>query len=449
LGVLQLTNDSTPTTPIGSIFLSITSLGLIIIGATGIFDLNLANVGRLLVFGFGVFLLSLSIELRHKISELLDSNLSDRPGMETRYRENRMIISIIMWLIICLSFMLSLLALSSRKFEQFTLMLTCFTVLLGVVLARHFGGAKFTDGFSQAVNQEHKNREYQQLKYWLDGDSSTVISAVQLDHIQRQRDLFEQETERVIDDPHVFKATLTTLEEFLEDTVDEPDDFIELLWNKEFKSVHTDWLTGAVEYVKQGRIRQMRELLGRLLTLPVLIKLLQAISSPQTVELDWELGRKSNLFRNLLKQCERSVKLLQGYGFTSYSPDERVGMLFSNNPQYDEFVLFLAYNSSRWDQYEFSPWWLLRSRLLIDLAAPLEKKSDSAYLNSPLKRHIPSAAEDFEEWCFCVSEYLSDKTSINYDSAIVDTTQQILQLRTMTFDQDLILVSWWAYQRLS
>ena len=447
--MLQLTRDPAQTTPIGSTFLSIASLVLIIIGATGIFDLNLANVGRMLVFGFGVFLLSLSIELRHKISELLDSNLSDRPGMETRYRENRMIISIIMWLIICLSFMLSLLALSSRKFEQFTLMLTCFTVLLGVVLARHFGGAKFPNGSSQAINLEHKAREYQQLKYWLDGDSSTVLSAVQLDLIQRQRDLFELETERITQDPLVFKATLATLEEFLEATVDEPDDFIELLWNKEFKSVHTDWLTGAVEYVKKGRIRQMRELLGRMLTLPALIKLLQAISSPQTVELDWELPRKANLFRNLLKQCERSVKLLQGYGFTSYSPDERVGMLFSNNPQYDEFVLFLAYNSSRWDQYEFSPWWLLRSRLLIDLAAPLEKQSDSTYQNSPLIRHISSAVEDFEEWCFCVSEHLSDKTSINYDSAIFDTTQQILQLRTMTFDQDLILISWWAYQRLS
>lgn len=444
-----MTNDPTPTTPIGSIFLSIASLGLILIGATGIFDLNLANVGRLMVFGFGVFILSLSIELRHKISELLDSNLSDRPGMETRYRENRTIISIIMWLTICLSFMLSLLALSSRKFEQFTLMLTCFTVLLGVILARHFGGAKFTNGSSQAINLEHKNREYQQLKYWLDGDSSTVISAVQLDRIQRQRDLFELETERIIDDPLVFNATLTTLEEFLEDTVDEPDDFIEKLWNKEFKSVHTDWLTGAVEYVKQGRIRQMRELLGRLLTLPALIKLLQAISSPQTVDLDWEWQRKANIFRNLLKQCERSVKLLQGYGFSSYSPDERVGILFSNNPQYDEFVLFLAHNSSRWDQYEFSPWWLLKARLLIDYAAPLEKESDSRHRNSPLQRHISSVTEDFEEWCFCVSEYLSDKTALNYDSAIVDTTKQILQLRTMTFDQDLILVSWWAYQRLS
>lgn len=444
-----MTNDPARTTPIGSAILSIASLGLIIIGATGIFDLNLANVGRLMVFGFGVFLLSLSIELRHKISELLDSNLSDRPGMETRYIKNRMIINIMMWLTIFLSFMLSLLALSSRKFEQFTLMLACFTVLLGVVLARHFSGTKIIDGTSQVISLEHKNREYQQLKYWLDGESSTVISAVQLDRIQRQRDLFELETQRIIGDPLIFNATLSTLEEFLEDTVDEPDDFIELLWNKEFKSVHTVWLTGAVEYVKQGRVRQMRELLGRLLTLPALIKLLQAISSPQTFDLDWEWQRKANIFRNLLKQCERSVKLLQGYGFSSYSPDERVGILFSNNPQYDEFVLFLAHNSSRWDQYEFSPWWLLKARLLIDLAAPNENKSESGHLNSPLHRHISSVTENFEEWCFCVSEYLSDKTAINHDSAIVDITKQILRLRTMNFDQDLILVSWWAYRNLS
>ena len=446
-----MTNEASESqTVIGSLLLSGTALLVLLMGATGNFDLDLANIGRLIVYSFGVLLLSYSIEAKHKITESIDSSLSNLAGMETNYKQNRQMITAILLILILLTGMAGLHFLSQRSFTLFTLFISLCATIVGITTARFFSGSNVNiASLSPTGNSEQKIREYMHLKSWLDGDASTVISSVQMDHIQRQRELFEDEIETIIGDSIVYPVTMTSLEEFLEDTVDEPDDFIEMLWNKELKPAHTDWLDGVVNYIKEGQIRQMRDLLGRLLTLPVLIRLLKSLSTPQEINLDWKLPRIANLFRRLLKQSERSVKLLQGYGFSSTSLDHRLGTEFTYVPEYDQFVLFLAYSSSRWDGYDFSPWWLLSARVLIARIDPLNEASGKLHDESNWSKQTSTALEGFEEWCFCVSEYLSEKSVINHTSPITKVTEEIRELKTTTFDRDLIQISWYAYQRLS
>ena len=419
-------------------------------GASGVFEASLANIGRLIVFTVGVMILAVIVEANHRLSELVDSKISDLPGMEIRYKENRQLINIILGFVILIFLLLSVRYLGMRNYLLFTLAMTCFAAITGTTLARQLGISKIGQSGSNApFKPEQKAREYKQLKFWLDGDTSTVISSFQTDKIQRQRDLFVEEIEKHISDPNVFVATISSLEEFLDNSKDEPDDFIERLFTQELKGAHSEWLSGALEYIQAGRIQNMRDLLGRLLTLPVLIKLLEVLSTNKSTYLKWESTRIANFFVKLLRQSERSLKLLQGYGFSGGASDERIGLELSYTPEYDEFILFLSKSSFAHEQYDFSPWWLLKARLLIDISSPLSLGRDSNTHDSPLKAYKNVAAENFEEWCSCLSKCFSDQIEHESNSAVSDTLIEIKNLQTTTYDQDLILISWWAYQRLS
>ena len=427
-----------------SLFGGLFSILLVLTGMLGKVELKYANIDRLLVFGTGVMFVGYMIERKHNITELIDSQIGDMPGMETEYHAVSRKISLSIILIVLILMLTSIWAIGGPNYRTFTLALATGGFGLGILGGRLLNGApkERKDSWS-SYDKDQKITEYMQLKSWLEGNSSSSLSFMQMEKINQQRSLFIEEIQMVIQSNRITEQDLEDIynAEFMNE---------QLLRGLLIKA-HNEWLVDALDYINNAKISQFRQLLGSLLMLPVKIELLDALCTPGKINYDSK--KLAELFTRLLRDCEDDTIRLQGAGFISHQVDERLQVqtrLFDEDANH--FVLFIALKSRLFAGYDFSYPWLHQLRVLVEVY--IDSASESANLQPvEFPRWLEHLTHDeFPSWCYCLSELLQDRhigMSDDVPSHVLDIIDGIQKLKTGRMSRDLIQLTWLAYKQLS
>ena len=409
-------------------------------GLSGFIDLNIATNGVYFVSSLGILLMVYRIELQHSLSELIDSKFGSLPGMESEYNSTRSMINTSLVLSFLLFFLTSVYALG----RQFTLLYAiCLAVsagLFGLFLGRTFNGIS-SQGSGSSQSSDQKYAEFNEMRLWLEGGQSSTLSVKVMSKIEKQRTAFVQEIESFISN----KSSLTPLLINLS----ESEDMHEALLRGPLKRVQAKWLVDSLEYIKKERITQFRQLLGSLLTLPVKIKLIEALSTPGIGHLPHE--EKARLFGRLLRDAEEDAVRLQGFGFSHANIDERDQVSFNIQDDASQFVLFVSRKANTTPLYDFSPGWLYRLMCLFQFQTDQRERSIDARPDQ-YDFEIRSAVEDFGSWCLCISELLQGRELVDHQGIPEDFSEMFDNIReknTGQFEKDIVLITWFAYAKLA
>ena len=203
-----------------------------------------------------------------------------------------------------------------------------------------------------------------------------------------------------------------------------------------------------LEHIKTDKITQYRQLIGSLLTLPVKLTLLEALSTPGVGQLPNE--EKARLFSKLLQECEEDAVRLQGFGFSNVSTDERHQIKLNITDESAQFVLFVSRKAGTTELYDFSSGWLHRLLYIFDIQ--LEKEEDRQTYPEHFRSAINTAIDDFGLWCLCISELLQGRdssTHLGVPQHLHQLFEEIRNKKTGHFEKDIVLMTWWAYAQLA
>ena len=425
-----------------SFLLMLVALLAITAGLNGSVDFNIATNGVYFASSLGILLMVYRIELQHSLSELIDSKFGSLPGMESEYKSTRSIINISLILSFVLLFLTSIYALSRQFTLLYAICLTASAGVFGLLLGRTYNGIS-TGGLESWSSQssDQKYAEFSELRQWLEGGQSSTLSVHVMSKIEKQRSVFVLEIESAISNKSIFTPLLTNLSE--------SEIMHEALLRGPLKTAQAKWLVDALEYIKKERITQFRQLLGSLLTLPVKVKLLEALSTPGVGHLPHE--EKARLFGRLLRDAEEDAVRLQGFGFSHTNTDERNQVSFNIQDDASQFVLFVSKKANTTPLYDFSTGWLHRLMCVFQLQTEKSERSIDA---RPLQYdfEIRSAVEDFGSWCLCISELLQGRELFDHQGIPGHFTQLFDNLReknTGQFEKDIVLMTWFAYANLA
>ncbi|MDA7463921.1 hypothetical protein N9M68_06645 [Candidatus Poseidonia alphae] len=411
-------------------------------GLSGFLDFNIATYGVYFVSSLGILLMVYRIELQHSLSELIDSKFGSVPGMESEYNSTRSIINTTLVLSFAILLLTSFYALSRQFTLLFAVCLAASAGLFGLFLGRTYNG--ISSGGSDSWSSQHSDQKYaefNELRQWLEGGQSSTLSVHVMSKIEKQRSVFVREIESVISD----KSSLTSLLINLS----ESEIMHEALLRGPLRRVQAKWLVDALEYIKKEQITQFRQLLGSLLSLPVKMKLLEALSTPGVGHLPHE--EKARLFGRLLQGAEEDAVRLQGFGFSHTNADERNQVSFNIQDDTSQFVLFVSKKANTTPLYDFSPGWLHRLMCVFQLQTDqLERSIDARPQHYDFE--IRSAVEDFGSWCLCISELLQGRELVDHQGIpedFSDLFDKIREKNTGQFERDIVLMTWFAYVKLA
>ena len=289
------------------------------------------------------------------------------------------------------------------------------------------------------MTEDEKLTDYRELRNWLSGGHSATLATQQMNRIESQRSIFVHEMKVIISD----KTQLTPLLNVLI----ESDFMHEALLRGSLKKVQSQWLSELLEYIKTDKITQYRQLIGSLLTLPVKLTLLEALSTPGVGQLPNE--KKARLFSRLLEECEEDAVRLQGFGFSNVSTDERHQIKLNISDESAQFILFVSRKAGTTELYDFSSGWLHRLLYVFDLHIAKEERNT---FPEHFRSAIGTAIDDFGLWCLCISELLQGRDSSNHLGVPQHLNQlfdDIRNKKTGHFEKDLVLMTWWAYAQLA
>jgi len=411
-------------------------------GLSGFLDFNIATYGVYFVSSLGILLMVYRIELQHSLSELIDSKFGSVPGMESEYNSTRSIINTTLVLSLAILLLTSFYALSRQFTLLFAVCLAASAGLFGLFLGRTYNGISSggSDSWS-SQSSDQKYAEFNELRQWLEGGQSSTLSVHVMSKIEKQRSVFVREIESVISD----KSSLTSLLINLS----ESEIMHEALLRGPLRRVQAKWLVDALEYIKKEQITQFRQLLGSLLSLPVKMKLLEALSTPGVGHLPHE--EKARLFGRLLQGAEEDAVRLQGFGFSHTNADERNQVSFNIQDDTSQFVLFVSKKANTTPLYDFSPGWLHRLMCVFQLQTDqLERSIDARPQHYDFE--IRSAVEDFGSWCLCISELLQGRELVDHQGIpedFSDLFDKIREKNTGQFERDIVLMTWFAYVKLA
>ena len=379
----------------------------IIVGISGHQDFNIATIGAFFLTAIGVFILFFQIEIQHSLSELLDSYIGNYPGMETEYQQTRRFLDVSILLTSLVFFSIATWSLGDRFDTLFSLCIVSASGLLGLFFGRLKNGIH--SGKSKTwtlMTEDEKLADYRELRNWLSGGHSTTLSAQQMNRIESQRSMFVHEIKGIISD----KARFTPLLNELNESQEKQGLMHEALMRGPLKRVQSQWVSELLEHIKTDKITQYRQLIGSLLTLPVKLTLLEALSTPGVGQLPNE--EKARLFSKLLQECEEDAVRLQGFGFSNVSTDERHQIKLNITDESAQFVLFVSRKAGTTELYDFSSGWLHRLLYIFDIH--LEKEEDRQTYPEHFRSAINTAVDDFGLWCLCISELLQGRDSSNH-----------------------------------
>ncbi len=417
----------------------------IIVGISGHQDFNIATVGAFFLTAIGVFILFFQIEIQHSLSELLDSYIGNYPGMETEYQQTRRFLDVSISLTSLVFFSIAIWSLGERFDTLFSLSTVSASGLLGLFFGRLKNGIH--SGKSKTwtlMTEDEKLADYRELRNWLSGGHSTTLSAQQMNRIESQRAIFVHEIKGIISD----KARFTPLLNDLNESREKQGLMHETLMRGPLKRVQSQWVSELLEHIKTDKISQYRQLIGSLLTLPVKLTLLEALSTPGVGQLPNE--EKARLFSKLLQECEEDAVRLQGFGFSNVSTDERHQIKLNITDESAQFVLFVSRKAGTTELYDFSSGWLHRLLYIFDIH--LEKEEDRQTYPEHFRSAINTAVDDFGLWCLCISELLQGRdssTHLGVPQHLNQLFEEILDKKTGHFEKDLVLMTWWAYAQLA
>ncbi|MDA8550844.1 hypothetical protein N9K65_02450 [Candidatus Poseidoniales archaeon] len=430
-------------------FVSLITMGFatcaIIVGISGHQDFNIATIGAFFLTAIGVFILFFQTEIQHSFSELLDSYIGNYPGMETEYQQTRRFLDVSILLTILVFFSIATWSLGERFDTLFSLSIVSGSGLLGIFFGRLKNGIH--SGKSKTwtlMTEDEKLADYRELRNWLSGGHSTTLSAQQMNRIESQRSIFVHEIKGIISD----KARLTPLLNELNEPQEKQGLMHEPLIRGPLKKVQSQWVSELLEHIKADKITQYRQLIGSLLTLPVKLTLLEALSTPGVGQLPNE--EKARLFSRLLQECEEDAVRLQGFGFSNVSTDERHQIKLNITDESAQFVLFVSKKAGTTELYDFSSGWLHRLLYIFDIH--LKKEEERHTYPEHLRSAIHTAVDDFNLWCLCISELLQGRDSSNHlgvPQHLNQLFEEIRDKKTGHFEKDLVLMTWWAYAQLA
>lgn len=429
-----MTEEQTRFSPL-SFSLMLVAVFAITAGLSGFLDFNIATSGVYFVSSLGILLMVYRIELQHSLSELIDSKFGSLPGMESEYNSTRSIINTTLVLSFLLFFFTSIYALSRQFTLLFAICLAASTGLFGLFLGRTYNGT--SPAISSSISSDQKYAEFNELLRWLEGGQSIRISVHMMSKIEKQRSVFVREIESVISNKSILTPLLMNLSE--------SEDMHEALLRGPLQRVQAKWLIDALEYIKKERITQFRQLLGSLLTLPVKMKLLEALSTPGVGQLSHE--EKARLFGTLLRTAEEDAVQLQGFGFSHTNTDERNQVSFNIQDDTSQFVLFVSKKAITTPLYDFSSGWLYRLMCVFQLQIDQRERSVDAPPHQ-YESEIKSAVDDFGSWCLCISELLQGRELIDHQGVPEEFAHLFDNIRnknTGQFEKDIVLITWFAY----
>ena len=417
----------------------------IIVGISGHQDFNIATIGAFFLTAIGVFILFFQIEIQHSLSELLDSYIGNYPGMETEYQQTRRFLDVSILLTSFVLMSIAIWSLGERFDTLFSLSIVSGSGLLGIFIGRlkngiHSGKSKTWTLMTEA----EKLADYRDLRNWLSGGHSTTLSAQQMNRIESQRSIFVHEIKGIISDRARFTPLLTELNESQE----KQGLMHETLMRGPLKRVQSQWVSELLEHIKTDKITQYRQLIGSLLTLPVKLTLLEALSTPGVGQLPNE--EKARLFSKLLQECEEDAVRLQGFGFSNVSTDERHQIELNITDESAQFVLFVSRKAGTTELYDFSSGWLHRLLYIFDIH--LKKEESRHTYPEHFRSAINTAVDDFGLWCLCISELLQGRDSSNHlgvPQHLNQLFEEIRNKKTGHFEKDIVLMTWWAYAQLA
>ena len=424
---------------------AIICITVILIGISGKINLGFANIGRLILFLIGILLVATFIEMNHNLTLIIDSKILSEPGMITKQTENFRQISLIMLGFGVVMFLMAFYFIGQRKYAFFTSFASISLWTFGTLIGRTINGVSINTKGSMEwkfMKDEEKISYYSQLKAWLDGSSNNTISSIQQDKIINQRVIFDDIIRKQTKLPKRFKDTINSL--------DESEDMLEYLYSIELKSGYTDWLDGAERYIEDGNIRNtnMRELIKRMLTINVLDILLQELSMP-----DW---RNTRLFLQILEEKIKSERYLSGHSLVNDTLDNRISLQskFSSENKLSKlhedmgnFVRFVSWQALQWEEYRFSSGWLNFLKTQHQIISNSSTYND-VNIEHPLVKHIPKVKENYQEWCYTISEVFSNRRIPDSSIIAESIINEVRRMDTGHFNSDLVSITYWAYDKL-
>jgi hypothetical protein len=421
---------------------SILIISVILTGISGKINLGFANVGRLIIFLLGILFISAFIEKNHNLTLIIDDNLLSKPGMRHKQTENFRMISIIMLSSGIMMLLIGSYFLGQRNYTLFT-SFTCISFwIIGMLVGRTINGSNIEGKRGSEwryLKDEEKKSHFSQLKAWLDGSSNSTISSIQQDKIIKQREIFNEIIVKQINQIKPFKDTISILEE--------AEDILERLYVVVLKPAYIDWLNSVESYIDKGNMKKsnMLELIKRLLTINVLDILLEELSRPK-----WENTR---LFLQILEERFKSERYLSGHNLVSDSQDNRISPYSSDNKLSEQnenmgsFVRFVSWQAMQWDEYQFSSGWLnfLKAQYLIIINQEIYSELNSDH---PLIKYIQEIKNNYQEWCFMISEVFSNKPVPESSIIAKKIINEIRLMDTGHFSLDLVVLTYWAHDKL-
>jgi len=428
-------------------YLVIASLGILAI-ISGLLNQDIflytAVSGPLILFGIGIFLLSFTIEAKHGTSKIIDSYIIERiDTVNSSTKEIRAQLTFLIFILSAFLFLIAIYFLSIRNYSFFALLLSCSCTLLALTVGRIFGtiiGESDSQYAQLKLLPKHLDSEYVQLRKWLKTDTGSSLSNFQEKRIEEQKLLFLQATKLILSDRDKAKSYFEELEKAIESGV-EIDKYI--FNQKGLKAVHTDWLVGAIASNKSDV--EVIDSLTALLILPSIIELSEYICSG---------GRKSTkLFNNLLSMTGICVSRLDCYDLIGGEYSISLISSMKSNPIHSDlqgFIKFIGLYASKYNEFiQFSPWWLLniRSRLQVEFASNTWEDSRD-YIQNQV--YISEVENDFEEWCYLLSEMdtISNKYSIDSNSSFSNLLSKIDSTGTELTLTKVLQITWLAHLKL-
>ena len=404
---------------------------------------NIAVSGPLMWFSLGIFIIFFVIESRHGISQSIDSKLTKIRGLETSNKEISLKLELVMIFGSLILTLGSIYFLSIRLYSSFVMCLSFSSVLLATMIGRKFGSSVGESERSDSweyLDKNSKMKEYKQLKDWLKGDLNETLSIAQEDKIKLQKNIFLMKIKSGLVNYEKSKKTI----EDLSNAKDEVE-LVEILFSDIMKKSYSEWLIGAIEYSTKRKEYAVKNAIEALLLLPSVIELMAYISAPRS-------SGDAKLFNRLLTVSAQFAKRLHSFdllldgGLSIPNSTEGTNKQIDINIQ--EFIKFMSLKASMNGEYEFSPWWLINIRSIMEAIPDLDSWNDEKSAPTMLSIFIPPITKEMGDWCALLSEFFNGTEYVDESHELSKVISHLFDLQTGDYITDILKLTWYSYQKL-
>jgi hypothetical protein len=404
---------------------------------------NIAVSGPLLWFSLGIFIIFFVIESRHGISQSIDSKVTKIQGLETSNKEISLKLELVMILSSIIMALESIYFLSGRLYSAFVICLSFSSILLATVIGRKFGssvGESERRDSWEHLDKNSKMKEYKQLKDWLKGDLSETLSTAQEEKINLQKDIFVMKIKSGLTDYEKSKKTIKDLSNSKDEV-----ELVKILFSVTMKKSYSEWLIGAIDFSTKRKEYAVKNALEALLLLPPVIELMAHISAPGG-------GGNAKLFNRLLTVSAQFAKRLHSFDLLLDGGQSIPNSTEGNNRHIDaniqEFIKFISLKASMNDEYEFTPWWLINIRSMMEAIPDLDSWDYDKSVPGMLSVLVPEVSKEKENWCFLLSEFFDGTEYVDESYDVSKLFAYIFNLQTGDYVTDLLKLTWYSYQKL-